>query len=713
MTQQRWVAQGTSGVLVVGILSGAAFITAGQLLVIWRPTRSLGKSLQQRVTHCFENWRSAPLRSAVETSAYVGSICGAFSLSSDMLISVSVGTLAGAIVCIVCDGLWGVMSFLPSESDEQKDSPQLVGLAIFTNLTLTSLYLIYHNMDSLFLACTLGVLSSITFAICGRVCLLIPFTSAAGAIMDDRIVNTFQNWYSYPLRSLYELATWQLTTYFAYGMCGSFFTALQIGTLFGAVNILLSEEFNEYVWLIFSQWLDGDWSQLHEKPAKLTQPPTLKNLKQIPFTEVQEHNTRESGWMVIHGKVYDVTEWIDTHPGGDAIAMFLGADATDQFEAFHLPRVRKRLQGKMCIGEVECAPATKAMTQGYRELRERLWAEGWFVSSVSYFSVKHAVVAAFGAGMLLFAYGHQHLCIAEPTAALLSGVCCGLFLQQAAFLAHDQLHRGIASPKAGGDMNMFGWIHGSVIFGISTQMWLDEHTKHHAATLRPHEDPQFNYLPLWLISEKELPGLKAKAWIEQKLAPILTRVQHWTFLPLDICIARYNLHAISIGFAVKGGHLVDLVGMAVHFFWYCTLMTSFTSGSWCRLIFHIASFWTVGILHVQLLVSHLATETFTTEEELAEQFFAFQMKTTRNIETEWWDSWFHGGLQYQIEHHLFPQLPRHNLKLVKPMVEKLCKEHDIRYESVSFTEGLRIVLSDFQRLSTLLRSPEEVLHSMG
>lgn len=279
-----------------------------------------------------------------------------------------------------------------------------------------------------------------------------------------------------------------------------------------------------------------------------------------------------------------------------------------------------------------------------------------------------------------------------------------------AFLAHDQLHRGITAAKPGGDCNLFGWVHGTLGFGISTQMWIDEHSRHHAATLRPHEDPQFRYLPLWLISEKELEGFKKNAvWLEQKLAPYLTRLQHWSFIPINMFIARYNLYAISAIYAIKHGKWLDCVGMVLHLTWFYSLYRSFNPESWNGLLFHMCAFGTVAILHVQLMVSHLATETFTTEEELDEQFFSFQCKTTRNIETAWWDSWFHGGLQYQIEHHLFPQLPRHNLKLVVPMVKAICEEHDVPYKTVAFSEAVRIVLSDFKRLSQLLYSPEIIM----
>ncbi|KAJ2843423.1 hypothetical protein J3B02_005270, partial [Coemansia erecta] len=49
--------------------------------------------------------------------------------------------------------------------------------------------------------------------------------------------------------------------------------------------------------------------------------------------------------------------------------------------------------------------------------------------------------------------------------------------------------------------------------------------------------------------------------------------------------------------------------------------------------------------------------------------------------------WFHGGLQYQIEHHLFPRLPRHKLRLVQPLVKDLCRKHGMEFKQFSFVDG--------------------------
>lgn len=57
--------------------------------------------------------------------------------------------------------------------------------------------------------------------------------------------------------------------------------------------------------------------------------------KQITSTEVAAHNTSSSCWTVINGNVYDVTDYIPTHPGGSRILQACGIDATSIFTSIH------------------------------------------------------------------------------------------------------------------------------------------------------------------------------------------------------------------------------------------------------------------------------------------------------------------------------------------------------------------------------------------
>ncbi len=61
--------------------------------------------------------------------------------------------------------------------------------------------------------------------------------------------------------------------------------------------------------------------------------------------------------------------------------------------------------------------------------------------------------------------------------------------------------------------------------------------------------------------------------------------------------------------------------------------------------------------------------------------------------------WFCGGLQYQVEHHLFPTLPRHNLGRAHKIVEKMCKEHDVTYHETSMWDGTKEIFSALSRIA--------------
>ncbi|CAN0144463.1 unnamed protein product, partial [Hapterophycus canaliculatus] len=52
--------------------------------------------------------------------------------------------------------------------------------------------------------------------------------------------------------------------------------------------------------------------------------------------EVAKHNSRESAWIIIKDKVYDITSWMDKHPGGsEVVHLMAGRDATDAFASYH------------------------------------------------------------------------------------------------------------------------------------------------------------------------------------------------------------------------------------------------------------------------------------------------------------------------------------------------------------------------------------------
>lgn len=83
--------------------------------------------------------------------------------------------------------------------------------------------------------------------------------------------------------------------------------------------------------------------------------PTITKL--YSMGEASQHNTREDCWVVIDGKVYDVTEYLDEHPGGDDVLLSAsGRDSTEEFEdAGHSQSARELMQD-YCIGELDPTP---------------------------------------------------------------------------------------------------------------------------------------------------------------------------------------------------------------------------------------------------------------------------------------------------------------------------------------------------------------------
>lgn len=394
-------------------------------------------------------------------------------------------------------------------------------------------------------------------------------------------------------------------------------------------------------------------------------------------------------WIKIDNCKYDIESWKNKHPGGKEILLkHLGKDVSDQFYAFHNQETRKYLKSFL-IENLEENKKIKEVDLDYRKLREKLWKEGYFNYSKSYYFNKILIIFSFFLFGLIFLYNKYNL--------IFSSLFIGISLQQSAFIAHDLLHNSIKTKFN----YIFGWFIGTVVFGISSEMWKYEHNLHHSITLRPREDPQFNMLPIFMISMKEIIG--PKKFKLNKLSLLLISIQHYTLIPICLIIGRINLCFISLIYVIenlkKTKIFIDLIGILIHWFWFGSLINYFIEENIDKILFYLLFSCFVGILHIQLLLNHIGKESFMEYEEKDIGFFEYQLRTSRNIECTKYENWFHGGLEYQIEHHLFPKLPRHNLHLVKPFIIELCKKHDIKYESVSFFTALKKSLNNFKDIS--------------
>ncbi|KAJ6813943.1 cytochrome b5 [Iris pallida] len=89
------------------------------------------------------------------------------------------------------------------------------------------------------------------------------------------------------------------------------------------------------------------------------------------FEEVSKHNATKDCWIIIEGKVYDVTPFMEDHPGGDEVLLAVtGKDATDDFEDVGHSDSAREMMDKYYIGEIDASTVPAKRVQPLQPLRQ-------------------------------------------------------------------------------------------------------------------------------------------------------------------------------------------------------------------------------------------------------------------------------------------------------------------------------------------------------
>lgn len=422
-------------------------------------------------------------------------------------------------------------------------------------------------------------------------------------------------------------------------------------------------------------------------------------LQKVTVAELRRHATAESAWVAIEGKVYDLsfTDFLGRHPGGRKVLLAMaGTDATDAFTAMHPPEVRARL-GRCLIGELvdeELDP----LTRDWRALVAEVEGSPLFVQDPGFYYLQAARCAAILAAALALALGGG-----SKGWRLLGGVLLGFFWQQVAFVGHDTGHNSVrgTTVKRNNDLGIFV---GNVFTGVSISWWKATHNVHHVVCNSIEYDPDIQHLPALCVS-KDIFNVYShyhdRRFDFDRAAKFLVSIQHYTFFPI-MAVARVNLYLQGLILLVKERKRLPLqtqaaewAGLAAFAAWMAALLARLPGDE--RLPFVLLAFATVGLLHVQICSSHFSRETFSGPPGRGKSWFELQLDGTLDLDCWERNDWFHGGLQFQIEHHLFPRMPRRNLRKVKPLVQAFAKKHNVPYVEMSFVEACRQIVQTLKR----------------
>lgn len=339
-------------------------------------------------------------------------------------------------------------------------------------------------------------------------------------------------------------------------------------------------------------------------------------------------------------------------------------------------------------------PATQdEIVHRYRLLNDRIREEGLYQCNyISY--LKEACRYAFLFGMCL-------LCLRLGWYGT-SGLFIGLFWHQLVFTAHDAGHMGITHNFT--IDTLIGILVADFLGGLSLGWWKRSHNVHHVVTNSPEHDPDIEHMPIFAVSHRFFESLRStyyeRVMTYDFFAKFMIRYQHYLYYPI-LTLGRFNLYRLSWEYLILGlgprkgpaswHRWIEIAGQCFFWAWFgYGIVYKSIPNMGARLLFVMVSHMITAPLHVQITLSHFGMST--ADLGVNESFPQKMLRTTMDVDCPEWLDFIHGGLQFQAIHHLYPRIPRHNLRRTQKLVQQFCKESRIPYALYGFVDGNKEVI---------------------
>jgi fatty acid desaturase len=245
----------------------------------------------------------------------------------------------------------------------------------------------------------------------------------------------------------------------------------------------------------------------------------------------------------------------------------------------------------------------------------------------------------------------------------------GVLSAQYGFIAHEASHRQVFRNNKANDWT--GLLLANLFAGLSYGFWLRKHNKHHQRPNQIGEDPDIAIRVLSFTTESKESKRGIERWFSDRqgyLFPLLLLFTGFDLLvdsfaglvrkdrKLSIRLLEFSLMMIRqltpyVVFAILFG---PIWGLAL---WFVMMMAfGFFMGA-------------------AFAPNHKGMPLVPKEAKL--DFFSRQVLTSRNIRGSWLKDNLMGGLNYQVEHHLFPSMARPNLRKAHEIVVEYCRKHEV------------------------------------
>src|SRR5271169_2775476 len=322
--------------------------------------------------------------------------------------------------------------------------------------------------------------------------------------------------------------------------------------------------------------------------------------------------------------------------------------------------------------------AVDPSTASFRALALQVRAMGLLDRRPGYYGLKITLtIVAFLAGWVLFVIvGNSWMTLAVAALA-------GIIFTQLGFISHDAGHNQVFGTRRRN--RLLGLTVGNALIGLSFGWWVPKHSAHHAHPNEMGRDPDIGEGVV--LASSGAPGDRPGA-----LASWLARWQAPLFFPLML-LRSVGLHVLGIKRLLQQrdrASAVEASLIMLHAALYLTVVLWVLSPLKALAFVVVQQAVFSVYLGISFAPNHKGMPII--ESATAAGFARRQVVTARNIRGGRFTDFMLGGLNYQIEHHLFESMPRPNLRRVQGLVRDFCAATDLGYSEESFVGSFRQIV---------------------
>jgi fatty acid desaturase len=277
---------------------------------------------------------------------------------------------------------------------------------------------------------------------------------------------------------------------------------------------------------------------------------------------------------------------------------------------------------------------------------------------------------------------------------VLAAAVLGITSGQLGFQLHDSGHRQMFASQW--KNALVGLVTADLMLGMSYGWWVQKHNRHHGNPNDVDLDPDIKVGAIAYTAEQ--------AQARGGAGRLAAMYQAYLFFPLTTMLA-WSMHVTGLTYLIKESsryRRLEFGLLAVHAVVYLAAMVFFL-GPWSALL--------VVLIHKGVGGAYMASVFAPnhkgmpqTDAESRLDFVRTQVLTARNVRGHPLTDLWYGSLNYQIEHHLFPGMPRLNMRRAQPIVRQFCQERGIEYYETSFFASYRELLSFLHEIGEPLRA---------